>query len=174
MSFFEIPALWQMPSYVWDQSFADMAQDGRRDCEGVAMWLGRVEGTVAIVDRTVLLRGAGVIKRPNQLVLTADLVNAVADLAINHDRILVGQIHSHGRFAGTDLSYPDRHMGIVAPGYLSVVAPDYALRPWTAPEECGVHIHEGPLGWRRLGIAEIGERFRLTDAAPSEPLVAQG
>ena len=58
-------------------------------------------------------------------------------------RILVGQIHSHDRSYGVDLSWVDIKYGLSVPYYLSVVAPDYALNPETVWDDCGTHIYLG-------------------------------
>jgi hypothetical protein len=143
-----------------------MAQDGLLGNEGVALWLGRRGHGQVEVTRLVALRGSGVIKRPKQLVIQPQLVNEVTDLAIELSLVLVGQIHSHGALYGTDLSYSDRNFGIKVPYFLSLVAPDYALRPQTRLEECGVHLFEPDRGFRRLSRSEVGRRIVvLPDAA---------
>lgn len=172
--YFAVPARWELPDYVWRQSFEDMARDGAVGREGVALWLGEIDDDVAVATRVVLLRGPGVLKRPNQLAISADLMNLVADEALKRDLILVGQIHSHGPFASTDLSYPDRHLGITEPGYLSMVAPNFAMNPNTPLRECGVHVHEGESGWRRLPDSELGQRFDQPVREPISPLVVGG
>ncbi|WP_395612165.1 hypothetical protein [Allosphingosinicella sp.] len=169
--FFAIPDRWEIPDYVWQQSFDDMAIDGRRQREGVALWLGEADDHVAKATQVVLLRGPGVIKSINQLMISADLMNVVADAALARDLILVGQIHSHHPLASTDLSYPDRHMGITSPGYLSLVAPDFAQRAKTQIGDCGVHVHEGKSGWRRLPVGEIARRIDMPVRPPLAPLI---
>ena len=169
--FFAIPERWEIPAYVWQQSFEDMAIDGRSQREGVALWLGDADDHIARATQVVLLRGPGVIKRIDQLIISAQLMNVVADAALARDLILVGQIHSHHPLASTNLSYPDRHMGITAPGYLSLVAPDFAQRARTEIEDCGVHVHEGERGWRRLPLGEIVRRFDMPACSPVAPLV---
>ena len=39
--FFEMPERWVLPGFIWKQSLEDMALDGAKGCEGVALWLGR-------------------------------------------------------------------------------------------------------------------------------------
>jgi proteasome lid subunit RPN8/RPN11 len=170
-AFFAIPDRWEIPDYVWQQSFDDMAGDGRLQREGVALWLGDADDHVARVTQVVLLRGPGVIKRIDQLIISAEVMNNVADAALARDLILVGQIHSHHPLASTDLSYPDRHMGITSPGYLSLVAPDFAQRENRQIEDCGVHVHEGEGGWRRLPVGEIARRFEMSARPPLAPLI---
>jgi proteasome lid subunit RPN8/RPN11 len=171
--FFSVPARWALTDYVWQQSFDDMALDGAMGREGVALWLGHIDGETAVATLTVLLRGPGVIKRHNQLAISAGLMNMVTLAALKIELILVGQIHSHSPLASTDLSYPDRHMGITDTGYLSLVAPNFAQGP-TELTDCGVHVHEGAEGWRRLPHHEILQRFTQPSVPAQPPLIIGG
>ena len=161
MSFFAPVNTWQIPETALVASFQEMARDGIRGVEGVALWLGRRGNGQAEVTHVIALRGPGVIKRADQLVIQPTLVNEVTDLAVELGLILVGQIHSHGELYGTDLSYADRTYGICVPYYLSLVAPDYALRPRTRLGDCGIHVFEPGHGFCRLSVAEIEQRLQL-------------
>ncbi|MBN8847145.1 MULTISPECIES: hypothetical protein [unclassified Sphingomonas] len=172
--FFEMPERWVLPDFIWKQSLEDMALDGAKGCEGVALWLGRHHEGAAVISACVLLRGPGVVKRPNHLSISAGLMNQVTMAALELDLILIGQVHSHSPLASTDLSYPDRYLGITERGYLSLVAPDFAQNPATRLAHCGVHVHEGAAGWRRMAAAEISSRFELPDLTPHAPLVIGG
>lgn len=165
MTFYSPINIWRIPESALAASLEEMARDGVRGDEGVALWLGRRGSGQAEVTHVVVLRGAGVIKRPDQLVIQPSLVNEVTDLAIVLGVVLVGQIHSHGDQFGTDLSYADRTFGIRVPYYLSLVAPDYALRPQTRLQDCGVHVFEPGRGFRRLPVAEIGQRLQVIPTA---------
>lgn len=166
MSFFTPISNWRIPETALVQSLREMAQDGLLGNEGVALWLGHRANGQADVTHLVGLRGSGVIKRPDQLVIHPQLVNEVTDLAIELGLVLVGQIHSHGELYGTDLSYADRNLGIKVPYFLSLVAPDYALRPQTPLEECGVHLFEPARGFRRLSPSEVVRRLVVVPGAP--------
>lgn len=171
---FAIPDRWVLPEFVWQQSLDDMALDGTNGCEGVALWLGQHESGTAIISTCVLLRGPGVVKRPNHLSISARLMNQVTMAALELGLFLIGQVHSHSPLASTDLSYPDRYLGITDRGYLSLVAPDFAKNSATTLARCGVHVHEGEAGWRRMETPEILRRFDMPSLAPSAPLVIGG
>lgn len=173
MSFFAPVNTWYIPESALAASLQEMARDGVHGDEGVALWLGRRGGGQAEVTHVIALRGPGVTKRPDQLVIQPVLVNEVTDLAIELGVVLVGQIHSHATDFGTDLSYADRTYGIRVPYYLSLVAPDYALRPQTRLEDCGVHVFEPKRGFRRMALAEVGQRLHVV-AAGSVPLLTAG
>jgi len=174
MSFFSIPSHWRIPQSAMQLSLKEMALDGASGCEGVALWLGRHAGDIVSITHVVALRGSGVRKAPDLLQISADLINDVTDLAIEHRATLVGQIHSHGRLFGTNLSRTDKQMGIAVPGFLSVVAPDYAMRPATAIADCGIHLFEPPSGWRRLAQGEITARIVMTAGDDVALLIAGG
>lgn len=146
------PMIWILPKAAVTASISEMAPDGRRGCEGVALWLGRRFAGIVSVTHVVALRGPGVTKRPDHLSISPELLNEVTMLSIQAGVYLVGQIHSHPS-TWVDLSEADKRYGIRMPGYLSVVAPDFARRPSTAIAECGVHLFDRG-AWRRLGDIE--------------------
>ena len=137
------------------------------------MWLGSRGEDVAVVTHVARLEGPGIRKGPDRLIISADLVNELTDAAIEHRLTLVGQIHSHGAWHSTDLSLTDKRYGIAVPGFLSIVAPDYALRPNTKMEDCGIHVFLPPAGWSRLSREQIGQRIVITPAV-SVPLLVVG
>lgn len=158
---------WRLPAEVFTASIAELAQDGARGNEGVALWLGRQKRGVAHITHVVLLRGSGVIRRPDQLSIDASVINDVTDVAIEYGLSIIGQIHSHGRDL-TDLSRIDRLGGIAVPSYLSVVAPFYGMRPNLDLLDCGVHVCREDRTWRRLSKAEVHQSMVLVrdSAAP--------
>jgi len=172
MSYFSVPARWQIPTDAVRHSFTEMARDGIRGCEGIAMWLGRHEGDAAIITHVVRLRGPGIQKAPDRLLISADLVNDLTDVAIENKLTLIGQIHSHSAFCGTDLSEVDRCCGIAVPGYLSAVAPDFALRAGTTIEECGMHVFIPGQRWQRLSPQDVRQRISVVDGVLVPILVA--
>ncbi len=114
------------------------------------------------VSHVVTLRGPGIRKEPAYLSISTDLINEVADAALNNNAFLVGQIHSHGEGYGVNLSDTDKRHGFSVPGYLSAVAPDYAMRPNTRIGDCGFHLYqEGK--WHRLSTMEVWSRIQLVD-----------
>jgi hypothetical protein len=161
MSFFPPIEYWCLPQEALDLSQAEMALDGREGNEGIALWLGRRGTGLALVTHVIALRGPGVVKRPDLLQIEPWLLNDVADAAIERDVALVGQIHSHGPGYSTNLSPTDRRYGIAVPGYLSVVAPDFGLRAVAQIGDCGVHVFEAGVGYRRLDPPEIETRVSV-------------
>ena len=152
---------WRLPVSAFGDAFREMAIDGASGNEGVTLWLGTRRDGHAVITHSVILRGSGIVKRPDYLNIEPDLLNDVADLAIELNVSLVGQIHSHGPGYGTDLSYTDRTYGIKVPHYLSIVAPDYAMNSEVSIADCGVHVYEPDVGFRRLPQPEIESRIEL-------------
>lgn len=164
---------WRLPSPVLPASLTEMARDGVKGREGIALWLGKRAKGIASVTHVVGLRGAGVQKLPDQIRIAPWLLNEVTDAADRLGLVLVGQIHSHGIDYGVDLSFTDRTFGIQVPYYLSVVAPDYGLGRQTSLYDCGVHIYEPESGFRRLQRDEIDSFIAVTDT-PVSPVTIIG
>lgn len=152
---------WILPVSAFQAAFREMALDGVEGNEGVTLWLGTRKDGHAKITHSVILRGTYIVKRPDHLNIKPGLLNDVADLAIELNASLVGQIHSHGPGCGTDLSYTDRTYGIKVPYYLSIVAPDFARNRDVPITDCGVHVYEQDLGFRRLPPSEIESRIEL-------------
>lgn len=169
---FDTPLLWRVPMVALKVSLAEMAPDGALGREGVALWLGRRAAGIAYVTHVVGLRGAGVVKRTDHLSISAELLDDVTDIAIEHGVYLVGQIHSHPG-AWVDLSDADKLYGIQARGYLSVVAPHFARDPLTRPDACGFHVFDGRC-WRRLGAWERPWRVAITGGEAPLLLAGEG
>lgn len=165
--------IWRIPRSVLPDSFAEMKKDGLRGKEGIVLWLGHKINGQAEVTHLVSLRGKGITRSSANLRIDSSVVNDVTDLAIELGVILVGQIHSHGHGFGTNLSYSDRSYGVSVPGYLSVVAPDYALRPSTRWSHSGIFVYEKGAGYRRLSTSEVKQRIQFV-AMVRPPLLVVG
>lgn len=152
---------WLIPTTVLPDSIAEMARDGLMGNEGIVLWLGRRLDGEATITHLVALRGPGVDKSAAFLRISTDLMNTVTDVAINLGVSLIGQIHSHGPFYGTDLSFTDIKYGIAVPDYLSIVAPDYSLNRATKLKDCGIHVFHAEEGYKRLSSSEFEHRFHM-------------
>ena len=153
---------WTIPADLLGTSVQVMRPHGRSGNEGLALWLGRAEGTRATVTHLVSLRGDGFRTSPLQLRLSWNAMSRLTDAADEYGTYLVGQIHSHpGRFI--DLSDVDEMYGVRCQDYLSVVCPHYAQRPVSGIHECGVHVFDGGR-YRRLDANEVGQRIHVVGA----------
>lgn len=161
MSYFPAIKKWIIPESAIIDSFKEMARDGKSGNEGITLWLGKRSEGHAQVTHLVALRGSGIIKKPAVLIIEPDLFNSVTDITIELNVALIGQIHSHGPWHGTDLSVTDMRYGLSVPFYLSVVAPDYALKTKSDLSSCGVHVFEPGTGYRRLPPWEAHDRIQI-------------
>jgi len=172
-TFFPQVEIWCLAEEALRGSLQEMAHDGVQGNEGIVLWLGRRAQGQAGITHLVGLRGPGVIKRPDLLMIEPWLLNEVTDLALRLNVQLIGQIHTHGIGYSTNLSKTDRIQGISVPYYLSIVAPDYGLRSGMRIMDCGVHVFEPKLGYRRLSAVEVAKRMQVVPGPPP-PLVLVG
>jgi len=172
-TFFPPVKVWRLVEGVLKGSLQEMSIDGVHGNEGVVLWLGRRAQEQAEITHLVGLRGSGVTKRPDLLVIAPRLLNEVADVALQLNVSLIGQIHTHGSGYSLDLSRTDRTWGIAVPYFLSVVAPDYGLRSDIRITDCGVHMFEPGLGYRRLLMSEVEQCVQVVPG-PMPPLLLIG
>lgn len=133
---------WLLPEDLLQQSINAMRPHGALGNEGLALWLGKPNGSEIQVTHIIEVTGPGFSTSPLHMKLSMRAMSKLTDLTERLDRYLVGQIHSHPR-TFTDLSELDKNQGIRVPNYLSVVCPHYAQRPSTTLGECGIHVFEG-------------------------------
>lgn len=152
---------WLLPEDLLQKSIEVMRPQGMRGNEGLALWLGKSNGTVIEVTHLVEVTGLGFHTSPLFMKLSMRAMAKLTDLTDQLDRYLVGQIHSHPRNF-TDLSELDKTHGIRVPNYLSVVCPHYAQRPTTTIGECGIHIFEGS-AYRRMNNIDTQHRIIISD-----------
>jgi proteasome lid subunit RPN8/RPN11 len=166
MNLFPKISKWLVPERLLAESITEMRLDGQNGDEGICLWLGvRTEQEcTATISHLVKLRGSGIRKSPANIQIEPRVMRDVHHEAQELGLILVGQIHSHGRDYGIDLSYVDIKYGVSVPYYLSVVAPDYAMKPKTQWEDCGTHIYFLGTGYTRVnpdGVVSVEPSINL-------------
>lgn len=164
---------WRISKQAFADSLRELARDGTDGNEGIILWLGKRDYGMAEISHLVALRGPGVVKRPYSLQISPELLNQVTDLTLKFGVSMIGQMHSHGPGSGVGLSSTDRDLGISVPHYLSVVAPYFGRRPATRVSDCGVHVFEPRIGYRRLSRWETWWRIRVVQS-PSLPVLIVG
>ena len=172
MEHFDDTAIWRIPPSAIDDCLVEMSLDGVNGNEGIVLWLGRDMGNIAEITHLIRLRGPQVEKRPAFINIHPSLFNDIADIAIEENVRLVGQVHTHGPGCRLDLSYTDRAYGIKVPSYLSLVAPDYGqtqepIHRW------GVHVFMAGAGYQRLSESEAQRRLEVV-RGPRLPMVTVG
>jgi hypothetical protein len=159
MNYFPKINKWLIPKAALDRSREEMAQDGRVGNEGISLWLGTKERGEARLTHAVFLRGNGVRKSPFNIHIEPELMREVHEHAEAAGVILIGQIHSHSRYCGIDLSPTDHAYGIHVPYFLSIVCPDFAQTESTTIMDCGVHIFLPNRGYVRLAAKNISKQI---------------
>jgi len=164
---------WRIPAGAVATVLSELATDGRAGNEGVVLFLGPDKNSAAVITHLVMLRGPGIVKRPAQIRINAEIFNDVTDAALKNKVRLLGQVHSHGPQYPLDLSPTDRICGVKFPNYLSIVAPDYGMT--AAPiRKWGVHVFSENDGYVRLSRAEAQRRIHIVQGLPYETLIVGG
>lgn len=151
---------WVLPEDLLQQSISIMRPHGAIGNEGLALWLGKTNGSAIQITHLIEVTGPGFNTSPLYMSLSMRAMSKLTDLAEQLDRYLAGQIHSHPR-TFTDLSELDKTQGIRVPNYLSVVCPHYAQRSTTALGECGIHVFEGG-GYRSMSRSVAEHRIKIS------------
>jgi hypothetical protein len=171
MNYFPTIRRWFIPEAAFHLSRQEMAQDGRLGNEGISLWLGTKAHGEARLTHLVFLRGDGVRRSPRNIQIAPELMHQVHDRAVAAGVILIGQIHSHGKDSGVNLSFTDKAYGVHVPHYLSVVCPEYAQNPFTTMAVCGVHVFLPERGYVRLSSAEARRRVLVIPEQPVETII---
>src|SRR5262245_18680201 len=79
MTFFSPVNTWDISEPAFASAIAELANDGARQCEGVALWLGQRGHGHATVTHLVVLRSPEVVRRPDLLVIPSTVFNDVTD-----------------------------------------------------------------------------------------------
>src|SRR6266516_1608422 len=74
-------ARWSLPMAAIEASRDEMAIDGRQGNEGTALWLGHRRDGMGLLRTVVRLRGNGIVKAPDYMSISPELINEVADVA---------------------------------------------------------------------------------------------
>lgn len=175
MNFFPPVHKWKLPETLLSVSLQEMGLDGIDGNEGICLWLGeRGEDGVALVSHAVKLREPGIWKSPVNIKIVPELLREIHHFARSNGKVLVGQIHSHGPYHGIDLSPTDIRFGISVPYYLSLVAPKYGLDGTTQWSDCGVHVFEPGVGYRRLLAGEAARALEVDPALILQEVTING
>jgi len=171
MNYFPKIKKWLIPKAALNRSREEMAVDGRVGNEGISLWLGTKDRGEAHVTNIVFLRGKGIRKSPVNIYIEPELMREVHEQARAAGVILVGQIHSHSRYCGIDLSPTDHAYGIQVPYFLSVVCPNFAQTESTTIADCGVHIFLPDCGYVRLSQKEILKQIVILEEDEVKTLI---
>lgn len=114
----------------------DVATWGRHGVETGGFVLARADPCLG--DTVILLGRNGIIRRPDQLVISGEALAVLFDYAAEHEMVVACQVHSH-QF-GPRMSPTDQRFGLTVEGFTSVIVPR-----WSAPS-----LEPADWGWWRF------------------------
>lgn len=149
------------------RELADAAQEHLRDAgdlgfEGLALWAGRREDSSIFVEQTIIPKQRGLRSDEGLCYhVDADELNRINHHLYEHGHVLIAQLHSH-----PDEAYhspvDDEYAIAATYGALSLVVPDFAVRPF-ALEDCATYRLLPEVGWTRLEGNEVENLITLID-----------
>lgn len=158
-----------VPQRVVDATQTHLRAAGRRGLEGMALWAGRQDGACFEVTDAVIPRQQGHRTDHGLAVSVPGVELHRINMLLHRAGLrLVAQVHSHPTEAfhsDTD----DRYAIATALGCLSLVVPDFAVRPF-ALHDCAAYrltrrrwwrFSSAPY-WRRLHLPELSRTLKIT------------
>lgn len=152
----------RVPRACADEVHAHLAKVGRQGYEGLGLWAGTLDGDAFHVRKAIIpaqkhMRtkdGVCVAVGPNEL-------HRVNVWLYEEGLTLVGQIHSHpSRAYHSDTD--DAFAVATAAGCLSLVVPDFAVRPFEL-QRCAVFRLDGRGRWREVSARHARQLIRIED-----------
>jgi hypothetical protein len=162
MSGFSGVALVRVPQRCVCEAHTHLRQMGSRGDEGIALWVGTVEETTFHVTRTLIPRQLGV-RTLGGICITVDgdELHRINMWLYEQGLRLIAQLHSHPTEAyhsETDDTYPIA----TTQGCLSLVIPDFAVRPFTL-DECAVYRLDQRGTWQELTVKQVASLIQLIE-----------
>ncbi|MEN3236377.1 Mov34/MPN/PAD-1 family protein [Methylobacterium ajmalii] len=146
---------------------AEVAQEhlravGRAGHEGLALWIGRQDGPRFRVEETLIPQQRHVRTEDGVCVcIGPDELHRINVRLFRERLVLVGQIHSHpGRayHSSTD----DAFAVATTVGSISLVVPDFAVRPFALAEVAAYRL-DARARWSALSKADLARLVTITD-----------
>ncbi len=137
-----------VPRKIADDTQAHLRNVGRNGLEGMALWAGELDGADFLVRAAVIPQQQGHRTEHGIAVSVPGFELHRINMWLHRNRLrLIAQIHSHPTEAyhsDTD----DRYAIVTALGSLSLVVPDFAVRPFALNDCAGYRLSTPP--WWRL------------------------
>jgi hypothetical protein len=127
-----------VPTTVVTETMEFLAAMGKTGCEGLALWVGSIDGSDGFVTQVVAPQQTPIRSEDGLAVYVGP--EALHDLNVwlhQHQRRLLAQVHSHGEHAyhsPTD----DQYSIVTTVGAVSIVIPGFARDPFDL-RTCSVH-----------------------------------
>jgi hypothetical protein len=158
-----------IPSSVIEATRSHLRATGERGLEGMALWAGRLDGERFHVLEAIIPQQQGHRTEHGLAVsVPGDELHRI-NIWLHRNRLrLIAQIHSHPTEAyhsETD----DRYAIATALGSLSIVIPDFAVRPFGLDDCAAYRLSKRPWWhfsskprWRRMRLPELARTLKLT------------
>lgn len=135
---------------------------GNSGCEGMALWMGKVEGNVFRVTQLLIPKQRGLRTKDGVCVIVdADEMHRINVHLFQTGLRLIAQIHSHPTHAyhsDTD----DQYALATTVGAFSLVVPDFAVRPFSL-SDCAVYRLASTGQWLDVPKAQVRSTFVIED-----------
>lgn len=151
-----------VPRILADHAQTHLRTMGRKGSEGFALWVGRQHERVFTVEQTLIPQQVGLhVNGGVCITVDGDELFRINRYLYGAQLSLVAQLHSHPTDAyhsHTDDSYPIA----TTVGALSLVVPDFAVRPFTI-EECAVYRLNAATRWDEMSADAVAGLIALVD-----------
>lgn len=153
-----------LPSRVAEVTQDGLRAAGRDGNEGLAVWTGVQEGSAFLVRTVVVPRQSGIRTADGVCVVVGgDELHRLNVETFRRGERLFAQVHSHpGRAYHSDMD--DRYAVVTSPGGLSLVVPDFAVRPFSVAE-CAVYRLAADGRWREVPPRQVAGLISLGEGA---------
>jgi hypothetical protein len=149
-----------IPSLVADHTELVLRQAGVQGHEGFAIWAGTLAGGDAHVGTLVVPRASS---GPGHGEISRETTGRVLNALDERDLVPMAQLHTHPRRAYLSPTDAIRPL-VAAPGFLSIVIPDFGFVDLADVGLWSAHQYLGPGRWRELDGSERSRRFIIDDS----------
>jgi hypothetical protein len=150
-----------LPKGVADHTHQQLRRIGLRRAEGIALWIGRRDTSCFNITHSIIPAQRAVRSDSGLCaIVPPEELHRINMWLYQEKRSLFAQVHTHPTGAyhsDTDDAFPIA----TTVGCLSVVIPDFAIRPFLL-RDCAIYRLENDSVWRELGFAEVDRFIKIS------------
>jgi len=163
---FEAVAEVVLPAVLAERTQASLREAGGRGNEGLVVWSGVQNASTFAVKSVSVPRQRGIQTAEGVcVVVDGDSLHEVNVATFGRGERLFAQVHSHpGRAYHSPMD--DRYAVVTSPGCLSLVVPDFAVRPFSVAE-CAVFRLARDGRWVDVGAADAARLISIRQQGPT-------
>jgi hypothetical protein len=148
-----------VPAQVISDTIDFLREIGTYGCEGLALWVGTIDGDEAVIKRYLIPKQAPVRSGDGLSVHVDGETLYELNVWLHQNRMrLFAQVHSHGEHAyhsDTD----NEHSVVTTLGALSIVVPHFAVGPFNFKSSAVLRLTE--TGWLELTDEQAKELIKV-------------